>query len=158
VLLELGADPVLPNFDNTTPLMAAAGLGTASPLEEAGTESEALEAVRLLLDRGADVNALNNDGATAMHGAAFGNFPSVVRLLAERGASADIWSRPDRLGRTPLFIAEGYRGGPMKPSRPTIDAVTRLMLASGLSLDGPRPLGVVRDIYEKPTALPPKKQ
>ena len=51
-LLELGADPFLPNVDKTTPLMAAAGLGTANPLEEAGTEAEALEAVQLLLDRG----------------------------------------------------------------------------------------------------------
>ena len=45
LLLELGADPLLPNFSNTTPLMAAAGLGTTEPLEEAGEEVEALEAV-----------------------------------------------------------------------------------------------------------------
>jgi len=158
VLLELGADPFLPNLDNTTPLMAAAGLGTTSPLEEAGTEPEALEATRLLLDLGADINAVNNDGDTAMHGAAFGNFPTVARLLADRGASADIWKRPDKQGRTPLFIAEGYRGGPLRPSRPTIDEITRLMLAKSLSLDGPRPLGVVRDTYEKPAAVPLKKQ
>src|ERR687898_2958241 len=41
LLLELGADPLLPNFNNTTPLMAAAGLGTTEPLEEAGEEVEA---------------------------------------------------------------------------------------------------------------------
>jgi len=157
VLIELGADPFLPNLDNTTSLMAAAGLGTTAPLEEAGTEPEALEAVRLLLDRGADIDAVNNDGDTAMHGAAFGNFPTIVQLLADRGASADIWKRPDRQGRTPLFIAEGYRGGPLRPSRPTIDAFTRLMLARGLSIDGPRPLGVVRDTYEKPAPVPPKQ-
>ena len=156
-LIEMGADPFLPNLDNTTPLMAAAGLGTTAPLEEAGTEPEALEAVRLLLDRGGDIDAVNNDGDTAMHGAAFGNFPTVARLLADRGASADVWKRPDKLGRTPLFIAEGYRGGPLRPSRPTIDEITRLMLAKGLSLDGPRPLGVVRDTYEKPAAVPPRK-
>jgi ankyrin repeat protein len=155
VLMDLGADPFLPNLDNTTPLMAAAGLGTSSPLEEAGTEPEALEAVRLLLDLGADMNAVNSDGDSAMHGAAFGNFPTIVRLLADRGASADIWKRPDKQGRTPLFIAEGYRGGPLRPSRPTLDEITRLMLAKGLSMDGPRPLGVVRDTYEKPV---PSKQ
>ena len=49
-LLKLKADPLLPNADNTTPLMAAAGLGTANPLEEAGTEAEALEAVQMLLE------------------------------------------------------------------------------------------------------------
>ncbi len=157
-LIELGADPFLPNLENTTPLMAAAGLGTTAPLEEAGTEPEAVEAVRLLLDLGSPIDAVNNDGDTAMHGAAFGNFPSVAHLLADRGANADIWKRPDKQGRTPLFIAEGYRGGPLRPSRPTLDAITHLMLARGLSLDGPRPLGVVRDTYEKPAAVAPKKQ
>ena len=158
VLIELGADPFLPNLDNTTPLMAAAGLGTTAPLEEAGTEPEALEAVRLLLDLGADIDAVNSDGDSAMHGAAFGNFPTIVQLLAERGASADIWKRPDKQGRTPLFIAEGYRGGPLRPSRPTLDAITRLMRDRGLSLEGPRPFGVVRDTYEKPAPVPSKKQ
>jgi ankyrin repeat protein len=158
VLIELGADPFLPNLDNTTPLMAAAGLGTSAPLEEAGTEPEALEAVRLLLDLGADIDAVNSDGDSAMHGAAFGNFPTIVQLLADRGANADIWKRPDKQGRTPLFIAEGYRGGPLRPSRPTLDAIARLMIARGLSMEGPRPLGVVRDTYEKPAPLPPKKQ
>ncbi len=34
LLLELGADPLLPNEDGTTPLLAAAGVGTNSPIEE----------------------------------------------------------------------------------------------------------------------------
>ena len=41
-LVKAGADPLLPNADKSTPLMAAAGLGTSDPLEEAGTEDEAL--------------------------------------------------------------------------------------------------------------------
>jgi ankyrin repeat protein len=154
VLLGLGADPFLPNVDNTTPLMAAAGLGTANPLEEAGTESEALEAVRLLLDLGADINAVDNNGDTAVHGAAYGNFPAIVQLLAGRGADINIWKRPDKEGRTPLFIAEGYKAGRPQPSRPTIDAITRLMLAVGLSTEGPRPY--IKDIYERPPAPPQK--
>lgn len=70
LLLELGADPLLPNSATTTPLLAAAGVGTREPLEEAGEESEALEAVKLLLSHGADINAVDNDGNTATHGAA----------------------------------------------------------------------------------------
>ena len=50
LLLELGADPLLPNANNTTPLMAAAGVGTNEPQEEAGEESEAVEAVKMLLN------------------------------------------------------------------------------------------------------------
>ena len=46
LLLELGADPFIPNLDNSTALMAAAGLGTTSPEEEGGTEPEALVATR----------------------------------------------------------------------------------------------------------------
>jgi ankyrin repeat protein len=155
LLRELGADPLLPNTDNTTPLMAAAGLGTANPLEEAGTEPEAFEAVQFLLDLGADINAVDNKGDTTMHGAAYGNFPAIVQLLANRGADVNIWKRPDTEGRTPLFIAEGYKAGRQQPSRPTIDAITRLMLAAGLSTDGPRPQIV--DIYARPPAPPAPK-
>jgi uncharacterized protein len=157
LLLELGADPFLPNADNSTPLMAAAGLGTAAPDEEAGgDESEALEAVRILLDLGADVNAVDNNGDTAMHGAAYGNFPKIVQLLADRGAKAELWKRPNTQGSTPLFIAEGYRYGRPIVSRPTIDAIERLMLAAGLPTDGTRP--PKRDIYERLPAPPQKPQ
>ena len=107
LLLELGADPLLPNFNNTTPLMAAAGVGTDEPDEEAGEESEALEAVKMLLDLGADINTVNNNGDTAMHGAAYNIYPLVVKLLAERGADPQIWNKPNKAGGTPLFIAEG---------------------------------------------------
>ena len=107
LLVEYGADPSLATVDGTTPLMAAAGLGTANPLEEAGTEAEALEAVQLLLELGADINALDSNGDTAMHGAAYGNFPTIVQPLADRGADISIWKRQDTAGRTPLFIAEG---------------------------------------------------
>ena len=154
-LLKLGADPFLPNADNSTPLMAAAGFGTANPLEEAGTETEALEAVKLLLDLGADIDAVDNNGDTAMHGAAYGNFPAIVQLLADRGADVNIWKRPDKERRTPLFIAEGYKAGRPQPSRPTIDVITRLMGAAGVSTDGVRPR--IRDIYERPPDPPAEK-
>ena len=153
VFVELGADPFLPNVRNTTPLMAAAGLGTTAPLEESGTDLEAVEAVQQLLELGAKIDAVNDLGNTAMHGAAFGNFPKVVELLADRGADPHIWKRENESGLTPLFIAEGYRRGGFKLSRPTTEAVTRVMLSVGLATDGQRP--EIRDIYEKPPE--PKK-
>jgi ankyrin repeat protein len=152
LLIELGADPLIPNFNNTTPLMAAAGLGTTEPLEEAGEESEALEAVNLLLDLGAGINDLNNDGDTAMHGAAYNIYPRVVELLAKRGADPQVWKNPDKFGRTPLFLAEGYAGRLPRPDLPTIEAVTKLMRAAGLSTEGERPKVV--DIYARPIAPP----
>jgi len=151
-LLKAGADPALPNADKSTPLMAAAGLGTSDPLEEAGTEDEALEAVKMLIDLGADINAVDNKGDTVMHGAAYGNFPMIVQLLAARGADINIWKRPDTEGRTPLYIAEGYKAGRPQPSRPTIDAIQSLMAAAGVSTEGTRPR--IRDIYEKLPVAP----
>ena len=147
LLLELGADPFLPNVENTTPLMAAAGLGTTAPLEEAGTEEEALEATELLLELGADINAVDDNGETAMHGAAYGSFPSVIALLAANGADPDLWKRPNRHGWTPLFIAEGYRPGNFKPMPQAIAAVTDLMAIEGIPTEGPRPRHV--GTYEK---------
>jgi ankyrin repeat protein len=152
LLLELGADPLLPNFDNTTPLLAAAGVGTNEPQEEAGEESEALEAVKMLIELGADVNTVDKNGDTAMHGAAFNISPLVVKLLAERGADPQIWKNPNKAGGTPLFIAEGYISRLPRPDAPTIEAITELMLAAGISTKGERPKIV--DSYEKPVVRP----
>ncbi|HYZ84792.1 MAG TPA: ankyrin repeat domain-containing protein, partial [Bryobacteraceae bacterium] len=155
LLLELGADPLLPNFNNTTPLMAAAGVGTNEPQEEAGEESEAVEAVKMLVKLGADVNTVDKNGDTAMHGAAFNISPLVVKLLAESGADPQIWKNPNKAGGTPLFIAEGYISRLPRPDTPTIEAITKLMLAAGLSTEGQRPK--IIDSYEKPAATPESK-
>src|SRR4029079_7067898 len=71
LLVELGADPLQGNKDGCTPFMAAAGIGTLAPGEEAGTEDEALAAAEYLLGLGADVNTVDANGETAMHGAAY---------------------------------------------------------------------------------------
>ena len=133
-LAALGADPLLTNEDNSTPLMAAAGLGTRSPGEDAGTESEVLEAMQAALDLGADINAIDNNGETAMHGAAYKNLPAAVQFLAGKGAKIEIWNRKNKQGWTPLTIAEGYRFGNYKPSPPTVAALRRVMKAAGVSL------------------------
>ena len=148
LLLDLGADPFIPNTERSTPLMAAAGLGTSAPEEEAGTEAEAAIATQLLLDLGADIDSVDDNGDTAMHGAAYGNFPMIVHILAANGADSNIWKETNKLGRTPLFIAEGHRGGLPRLSRPTIDAVESLMLAEGLPTDGQRP--EIVDQYSRP--------
>jgi ankyrin repeat protein len=131
-LARLGADPSLSNADNSTPLMVAAGLATRSPGEDAGTESEVLEAVQLALELGADVNAVDNNGETAMHAAAYKNLPAVVKFLAAHGAKVDVWNRNDKFGWTPLAIAVGYRFGNFKPSPETEAAVREVMIAAGV--------------------------
>ena len=151
-LIDLGADPDLPNSENTTPLMAAAGLGTTAPAEEAGTELDAQQAVRLLLELGADIDGVDRNGDTAVHGAAYGHFPTVVQLLSDYGADIDVWTQPNDAGLTTLFVAEGYRKLGFKPSRPTVAVVKALMDGAGVETDGPRP--EVRDMYDKKLETP----
>src|SRR5438093_817995 len=138
-LAALGADPKLGNADNSTPLMAAAGLATRSPGEDAGTEPEVLEALQALLDLGADLNAVDNNGETAMHAAAYKNLPQVVKFLAAKGAKIDLWNKDNRFGWTPLAIAVGYRFGNFKPSPDTEAAVREVMIAAGVTPPKPSP-------------------
>jgi len=136
-LASLGADPLIPNADGSTALMAAAGLGTRSPGEDAGTESEVAEAMQLALDLGADLNAVDAKGETAMHGAAYKNFPGAVQFLAGKDAKIDIWNQPNSHGWTPLTIAEGYRFGNFKPSPDTVAALVKVMKAAGVPIPPP---------------------
>ena len=157
-LAELGADPLLPNADNSTPLMVAAGLPTNSPGEDAGTESEVLEAVQVALDLGGDVNAVDDKGETAMHGAAYKNLPKVVQFLADKGAKIEIWNRKNKYGWTPLSIARGYRVGNFKPSPVTVAAVEAVMMASGVSPPTKEEEKAESfDIYARPDPTPPPR-
>jgi ankyrin repeat protein len=128
LLLEKGADPKLTTRAGINPVMAAAGLGTK---EEDGTgrqktEADAIESIRLLLERGADVNAADGNGRTALHGAAQKGYDRIVAFLAERGASLDV---KDRRGLTPLDAALGLLGnGGFDGSRADIHESTAALL------------------------------
>ena len=157
LLVELGADPGLGNAEHCTPLMAAAGVGTLAPTEEAGTEPEVLEAVQLALDLGNDLNAVDDNGETAMHGAAYKNLPEVVRWLARKGARIEVWNRPNNYGWTPVRIAEGYRVGNFKPSPETVAALQEAFRAAGLTPPAPTPPGAGADREPYPAAEGKKK-
>jgi ankyrin repeat protein len=131
-LVALGADPSLKNAEGSTALMTAAGLGTRSPGEDAGTEEEVIEAMQVALDHGDDINAVDQNGETAMHGAAYKNLPKAVKFLAEKGAKIEVWNRPNKFGWTPLTIARGYRFGNFKPSTVTVEAIEQVMVAAGI--------------------------
>jgi ankyrin repeat protein len=135
LLVKLGANPLLGNVDHCTPLMVACGIGVGSAAanETAGEEPEVLEAAQLALDLGAEVNAVDANGETAMHGAAYKNLPKVVQFLADKGAKIEIWNQKNKYGWTPLAIAEGHRPGNFKPSAETIAALHHVMLAAGVA-------------------------
>ena len=119
LLIDTGADPMLPTDDGTTALMVATGLdyvegqdkygrrwfGDNLPLQEA-----ALAAVRYCLELGLDINAVNDDGQRALHGAVYLGGTLLVPFLVEHGADIDVINVR---GQTPWMIAaEGeYRSG-----------------------------------------------
>jgi ankyrin repeat protein len=111
-------------------LMVAAGVGTQAPGEDPGTEPEVLEAVNLALELGNDLNAIDKNGETVMHSAAYKHVPSVVQFLAGKGARIEVWNRPNKKGWTPLKIAEGVqRGMNIVSSAPTAAAIRQVMAA-----------------------------
>jgi hypothetical protein len=85
-----------------------------------------------LISLGADVNAVDKKGQTAMHGAAYKNLPKVAKFLAAKGAKIDVWNQKNDRGWTPLLIAQGFRPGNFKPSVPTVEAISQIMLAAGV--------------------------
>ncbi len=136
VLADAGADPLLASPDGTTPLMAAAGLGyrrgggsafirdrrdfsSYNPVESAelgsaipeAEERLAIEAVTVAIELGADVNAANNAGDTALHAAASHGMNSVIEVLTNSGANLHA---ENRRGQAPLALAvysDGIGGG-----------------------------------------------
>lgn len=136
LLADMGADPTVTNADGSTALMVAAGLGTSSPGEDPGTEAEVLEAVQVALDLGLDIDAVDEKGETAMHGAAYKHLPRVITLLGEAGADIGVWHSQNSRGATPLDIAVGmHRGMNILSSPATADAVRAVMRAAGVNPD-----------------------
>jgi ankyrin repeat protein len=110
MLLDAGADPKLTLKDRTTVLMISAAGGAvvgAYAVAIPVTEESSIEAIKLCLDRGVDVNAFNTNGATALHSAVQRGAEKVVKYLAEHGAILDM---KNKQGRTPLDIAMGVGG------------------------------------------------
>jgi hypothetical protein len=72
-----------------TALMAAAGIGGGGAwVQPAPSEREALilEAVKLAVELGVDINAVNTDGRTALDAAKTLRYDAVVKFLIEKGA------------------------------------------------------------------------
>ena len=104
LLLSKGADPKITTFNGTSALMAAAGVNWVVGQTFSESPARWLEAVQLCLELGLDVNALNEMGLGAVHGAANRGSDDIIELLARRGARLDV---ADKHGRTPYNWAEG---------------------------------------------------
>jgi ankyrin repeat protein len=141
LLLARHADPLIPTFDHTTPLMVAAGVGWAEGMMHDYSAEETVEVVKLLLDQGAQVNAANDHGITALHGAAYKGANQVVQLLVDRGAKLDATDNGEDYGfgartvkMTPLNWAEGVPIGMASAiyHHDTVALLTRLMQERGI--------------------------
>ena len=141
LLLDHKADPSISTFDHTTPLMAASGVGWADGMLREYSEEQSLEVVKVLLDLGSDVDAVNDHGITALHGAGFKGANKVVQLLVDRGAKLDALDKGEDYGfgvstvrMTPLNWAEGVPIGMSSAiyHTDTVALMARLMKERGI--------------------------
>ena len=132
VLLEQGADPKTPNADGCTAPIACAGVGVRAVGEYAGTEPEVMDAIDYLLDLGLDLNTVDDNGETVLHGAAYRNYPLLVAHLGRRGVDVATCDHRNKYGWSPVMIAQGKRPGSFKPSPETVAALQEI----GVSMKG----------------------
>jgi ankyrin repeat protein len=114
VLLEHGADPSLMTKTYATAIMFVAGSAARN------READAIEAIGLCLKAGADVNAFNGTGQTALHLAAERGADGLVKFLAAQGAELDL---VDKDGRAPLDVALGKPASTFQGRRGAAPAV-----------------------------------
>ena len=107
---DVNAGPQRRNPGGINPLMAAAGLGSKEEdtVGRKKTDADAIEAIKVCLDAGVDINAKDGRGQTALYGAALQGYDDIVKFLLSKGADPSI---KDQRGFTALDAAEGKAGG-----------------------------------------------
>ncbi len=116
LLLEHGADPKIETANRVSALAVASGIGWVEGVTFEWSPEDNLEAVKMLLDLGIDPNIADDQGRTALHGAAHKGRNDVIKVLVEHGANLeahDLGSRDTVNGAMkgmtwiPLHYAEG---------------------------------------------------
>jgi ankyrin repeat protein len=140
-LASAGADTRLPKGDKTTPLMLAAGILASQAVDRRShrvldgarveDEDDVLPAVAAAIELGSDINAVNQQGETALHSAAAQGFSRVVTLLAEKGADLNVRNKRGQTPLTAAIAAAQLRAVPSetaaaKSFQATIDMLRRL--------------------------------
>lgn len=116
LLLAHGANPKIYTAHDVTPLAVAAGIGWVEGVTFEWSPEENVEAVKMCLNLGIDPNVADDEGRTALHGAAHKGRLEVIQLLVDHGAKLDAHDGGSRdsvngalLGKTwiPLDWARG---------------------------------------------------
>jgi ankyrin repeat protein len=128
LLLDHGANPNLASKKGRTALFVAAMSDGSAPT------------VRLLISKGADIQAKDFLKTTALKAAAFGNDTETVKLLLDAGLDPNAADLP---GLTPLMMAAGWNGNV---------ETTKMLLAKGANVNG-----TSRPVMGLPTRIAPSK-
>jgi ankyrin repeat protein len=124
LLLEKGADPKVVTKAGVTALMVAAGMGHANTIRRG---EQPIEAMKICLDKGVDINAATDKTLnTALHAAAGQGTDDIVQFLADHGAKLDL---KDNKGRTPMDVALGLKADAVgvEVHQSTADLLRKLM-------------------------------
>jgi ankyrin repeat protein len=89
LLREHGADPKIATAHNDTALAVASGIGWVEGITFEWSAEQSLEAVKMCLDLGIDPNVADDQGRTALHGAAHKGRTDVIQLLVDHGANLE---------------------------------------------------------------------
>jgi ankyrin len=96
LLLQYKADPQAVTTLGDNALTVSGGIGWVEGVTYERSHKENFEAMKMLLDLGLDPNHANNEGRTALMGAAMKGRPEVIQLLVDRGAKLDAHDRGNR--------------------------------------------------------------
>ena len=96
LLLKYKADPNAATALGDNALTASAGIGWVEGVTYERSAKENFEAMKMLLDLGIDPNYSNNEGRTALMGAAMKGRPDVIQLLVDRGGKLDARDKGNR--------------------------------------------------------------
>ena len=118
LLVDYKADPKLAIKSGDTPLMAAAGIGWAANWS-VNAPVPLIDAVKYCVELGNDVNAADNRGYSALHGAAYLGDNDMINYLVSKGAKPDARSKA---GDSPADMANG----PTRFGQPHLESVALL--------------------------------
>ena len=124
ILIEGGADPTLNQKNRRGPIMLAADVHSQRKDNALyANDASVVDAIRICLDHGIDINAVNDAGETAAY-AAIGS-PALIRFLVENGAKLDV---KNSKGQTPLEAAMKAT----EPDEPSVAVLRELTNFNGL--------------------------